>query len=133
MENIPLKSLKNAERPEDEEEARGSFEEVVAALGSEATEGGNVLNCFLGVKRNVLHILDKSSLGHCLNQSHYVWNISTRAVVGYRNVPQLLNNEVKSIGLGPLGDGLEKIPLKLRHPRVITLSRGQGLPYDLVE
>jgi hypothetical protein len=77
----------------------------------------------LGVKRNVLHILNKSTLGDCLNHS-------TRVVVRNSNVRHLLNNEVKSIELGLLGDGLEQIPLKLRHPRGITLFRCQGLPYD---
>jgi hypothetical protein len=76
MENKPLKILKKAEWPE-EEERGSSEEEVVAALGTEAAEGGKELYYFLGAKRNVLHILDKSSLGHCLNQSHYVWSIST--------------------------------------------------------
>jgi hypothetical protein len=46
MKNKPLKSLKKAERPEEEE--WGSSEEVVVALGTEAAEGGKVLYCFLG-------------------------------------------------------------------------------------
>jgi hypothetical protein len=45
MENKPLNNLKNAERPEEEE--RGSFEEVGAALEARA-KGGKELNCFLG-------------------------------------------------------------------------------------
>jgi hypothetical protein len=66
--NNPLKSLKNAERPEEEEEAWGSSEEeVVEALGTETAEGGKELYCFLGVKGSVLHILDKVPLGHCFN------------------------------------------------------------------
>jgi hypothetical protein len=85
------------------------------------------------VKRNALHILDKSSLGHCLNQSDYVWSISTLADVGDGNVPHFLNNEVKCIELGPLRDGLEQIPLKMQNPRGITLSRGQSLLYDPVD
>jgi hypothetical protein len=47
----------------------------------------------------------------------YVWSISTGTFVGDGNVPHFLNNEVKSIELGLLEDGLEQIPLKLRHPR----------------
>jgi hypothetical protein len=64
---------------------------------------------------------------------HDVWSISTRAVVGDSNVPHLLKNEIKSIEFGLLGEGLEQIPLKLRHPGGITLSRGQSLPYDPVK
>jgi hypothetical protein len=45
MENKPLKSLKKAERAEEE---RGSSEEVVVALGTEVAEGGKELYCFLG-------------------------------------------------------------------------------------
>jgi hypothetical protein len=41
-----------------------------------------------------------------------------------------LKNEIKCIELGLLGDGLEKISIKLRHPRGITLSRCQSLPND---
>jgi hypothetical protein len=41
-----LKSLKKVEWPKEEE--WGSSEEVVVALGTEATEGGKLLNCFLG-------------------------------------------------------------------------------------
>jgi hypothetical protein len=87
----------------------------------------------LGEKRSVLHILHKGPLGHCLNQCHDVWSISTRPDVGYCNIPNLLKNKIKCIELGLLGDGLEQIPLKLRHPRGITLSRGQCLPYDSME
>jgi hypothetical protein len=46
MENKPLKSLKKVEWAKEEE--WGSSEEVVVALGTEATEGGKMLNCFLG-------------------------------------------------------------------------------------
>jgi hypothetical protein len=46
MENKPFKNLKKVERPEEEES--GSSEEVVVALGTEATEGGKELYCFLG-------------------------------------------------------------------------------------
>jgi hypothetical protein len=81
----------------------------------------------------MLHILDKSLLGDCLNQSHDVGSISTRAIVGDSNVPNLLKNEIKDIKLGLLNGGLEQIPLKLRHPRGITLSRCQGLPNDSVK
>jgi hypothetical protein len=98
--------------------------------GTKATEGGKELNC---AKRSVLHILHEGPLGHCLNQCHDVGSISTRLGAGYCNIPHLLNNEVKSIELWPLGNGLEQIPLKSRHPRGITLSRGQSLPYDPVE
>jgi hypothetical protein len=87
----------------------------------------------LWAKRGVLHILDKGTLGDCLNQSHDVRSISTRASVGDSNVPHLLKNEIKCIELGLLGDGLEQISLKLRHPRAITLSRCQSLPNDPVK
>jgi hypothetical protein len=82
------------------------------------------------VKRSVLHTLNTSTLGECLNHSHDVWSISTRVVIGDSNVPHLLNNEVKSIEFGLLSDGLEQLPVQLRHPRGITLSRCQGLLYD---
>jgi hypothetical protein len=85
------------------------------------------------VKRIVLHILEKGILGDCLNQSHDVWSIFTRVGDGDSNVPHLLNNEIKGIELGLLGDGFEHIPLKLRHPRGITLSRCQSLPNDSVK
>jgi hypothetical protein len=61
MENKLLKSLKKAERPEEEEQSSSEEE----------------LYCFLGEKRNVLHILDKTSLSHYPNQSHDVWSINT--------------------------------------------------------
>jgi hypothetical protein len=41
--------------------------------------------------------------------------------------------QIKCIELGLLSDGLEQIPLKLRHPRGITLSRCQCLPNDPME
>jgi hypothetical protein len=44
MENKPLKSLKNADQPEEE---RGSSKEVGVALGARVV-GGKELNCFLG-------------------------------------------------------------------------------------
>jgi hypothetical protein len=44
MENKPLNSLKNVDRPE---EGQGSSEEVGAALEAGA-DGGKELNCFLG-------------------------------------------------------------------------------------
>jgi hypothetical protein len=47
--NDPLKSLKKADLPEEEEEARHSSEaEVVAALGMKAAKGGKELYYFLG-------------------------------------------------------------------------------------
>jgi hypothetical protein len=69
-------------------------------------------------------------LGDYLNHSHDVWSISTRAVVGDSNVPNLLKDKIKSIELCFLCDGLEQIPLKLRHPRRITHSMCQSPPYD---
>jgi hypothetical protein len=45
MENKPLKSLKKVEWPEEEE--WGSSEEVVAALGTKAAEGGKEMYCFM--------------------------------------------------------------------------------------
>jgi hypothetical protein len=51
MENKLLNILKKVDLPEEEEKevaARRSSEEVEAAGGTEATEGGKGLNCFLG-------------------------------------------------------------------------------------
>jgi hypothetical protein len=81
----------------------------------------------------VLHILDKSLLGDYLDQGHDVGSICTKAIVGDCNVPNLLKNEIKDIELGLFRYSLEQIPLKLRHPRGITLSRCQGLPNDPVK
>jgi hypothetical protein len=47
MENKPLRSLKKAEQPK-EEERGSSEEEAVAALETEAVEGGREMYCFLG-------------------------------------------------------------------------------------
>jgi hypothetical protein len=80
---------------------------------------------------SVLHILDKGLLEDRFNQGHDVWSISTRVIVGNSNVPNLFEDEIKDIELGLLDDSLEKIPLKLRHPIRITLSRCQCLPNDL--
>jgi hypothetical protein len=129
MENKPLKSLKNADWPEEE---RGSSIEVGAALGAGA-KGDRELNCFLGRRGVCSTSLTKGTLGDNLNQSHDVWSISTRAVVEDGNVPNLFKNEIKGIELGLLSDGLEQIPLKLRHLRGITLSRCQCLPNDPVK
>jgi hypothetical protein len=87
----------------------------------------------LGMKGSVLHIRDKSLLGDCLNQSHDVGSVCTRAVVRDSNVPNLLTNEMEDIELGLLSYDLEQIPFKLRHSREITLSRCQGLLNDPVK